>query len=138
MYELSSEPNASSDDRQFVQDAIDEFNMALLNDRNYSPLNIFVRDDAGKIVGGILGHIWGGWLEISTLWLSDGLRKQGYGTRLLQAAQDEARKKDCRAVFLGTFSFQAPDFYRKHGFLPAGELKDYPPGHSHFFLWKPL
>lgn len=138
MYPLSSEPNACDEDKQVLQDAIDEFNMALLNDRNYSPLNIFVRDEDGRILGGILGHIWGGCLHITTLWLDEPLRKQGYGSRLLQAAEAEARQKTCRFVYLETFSFQAPDFYRKHGFLPVGQLNDYPEGHSHYIMWKPL
>ncbi len=137
-FRLSSEPDASDVDQQFIRDAIDEFNMALVNDRNYSPLSIFVRDDAEKILGGILGHLWGGWLHVTYLWVTAELRGQGFGSRLLRAAEDEARAKGCRCVFLETFSFQAPDFYRRFGFQRVGQITDYPPGHSHFVLWKPL
>ncbi|MBK8027265.1 MAG: GNAT family N-acetyltransferase, partial [Chloroflexi bacterium] len=103
-----------------------------------TPLNIFVRDDMGEIVGGILGGMWGGWLHITFLWVAPELRKQGYGTRLLQAAEAEAKEKGCRSAFLETHSFQAPDFYRRLGFQPVGQLSDYPPGHAYFIMWKPL
>ena len=137
-YPLTSEPNAADKDVQLIREAIYEFNKSTLNDRNYSPLSIFVRDDAGEIVAGILGGMWGGWLHITELWVSENFRKQGYGTRLLQSAENEARAKGCRSVYLETFSFQAPDFYRRHGYQPAGQINDFPPGHTHFIMWKML
>src|SRR5688572_22645510 len=137
-YHFMSEPNASPEDQQRIRDEIYRYNMEKLNDSNYSALSIFVRDDAGQIVGGILGDIWGGWLHITYLWVMPELREHGYGSRLLQAAEDEARSKGCRGAFLETHSFQVPAFYRKRGFLPVGQLDDYPAGHSFFIMWKPL
>jgi ribosomal protein S18 acetylase RimI-like enzyme len=137
-FSLISEAQASPHDVQFIQDAINEFNMVTVNDHDYSPVSIFVRNDAGKMVGGVLGDIWGGWLYISYLWVAPELRNQGYGTRLMQAAEDEARAKGCRFVMVETHSFQAPDFYQRAGFQVAGKLDDYPPGHAYFILWKAL
>ena len=37
-------------------------------------------------------------------------------------------------VGLTTHSFQAPDFYRRHGFTVAGEIPGYPAGHSYFLM----
>ncbi len=137
-FRLLSEPNSSASDQQFIRDSVDEFNMVTVNDRNYSPVTIFVRDASGTIVGGILGGVWGGWLHITYLWVADEFRQQGYGTQLLRAAEDEAREKGCQRVFLETHSFQAPDFYRRSGYAVIGQLNDYPPGHSYFMLWKSL
>src|SRR5437879_2164802 len=119
-FPLISEPQASPSDLHFIQDAVDEYNMVTVNDRNYSPVRIFMRDDAGKIVGGILGDIWGGWLYISYLWVAPELQRQGYGTRLLAAAEEEGRAKGCRYAMLETHSFQAPDFYQRAGYQVAG------------------
>ena len=38
---------------------------------------------------------------------------QGYGTKLMCMAEDEARKRGCHAAHLGTYSFQALPFYQK-------------------------
>ncbi len=137
-FRLISEPEASAADQQFVRDSLDEFNMVTMNDRNYSPVNIFVRDETGTIAGGILCDLWGSWMHITYLWVADGLRDQGYGTQLMLAAENEAREKGCRGIFLETHSFQAPDFYTRFGFQVVGELKDYPPGHSQFLMSKSL
>jgi enamine deaminase RidA (YjgF/YER057c/UK114 family)/ribosomal protein S18 acetylase RimI-like enzyme len=137
-FPLTSEPNATDEDVQFIREAIYEFNMSTLNDRNFNPLSIFVRDDTGEIVAGVIGGMWGGWLHITELWVRADLRKQGYGTRLLEAAENEARAKNCRGVYLETFTFQAPEFYRQHGYQRAGQINDFPSGQTHFMLWKSL
>ena len=56
----------------------------------------------------------------------------------VQLREDEARHRGCRKIVLSTHSFQAPDFYRKHGFVVAGEISNYPHGHRSMFLEKPL
>ena len=66
------------------------------------------------------------------------LRGQGYGSRLLLAAEEEARTQGCRGVFLSTFSFQARPFYERFGYEVFGELADYPAGHALYFMQKTL
>jgi len=53
-------------------------------------------------------------------------------------AEDEARHRGAKNAYLDTFSFQAPDFYKKHGYRVFGELQDFPPGHQRHFLTKRL
>jgi GNAT superfamily N-acetyltransferase len=65
-------------------------------------------------------------------------RGHGYGERLLQAAEKEARTHGCRGVFLSTFSFQARPFYERFGYEVFGELPDYPTGHAYYFMKKAL
>src|SRR6185503_17309242 len=88
---LSSEPNASSDDIQAIEDQINNFNMRVTGDSDYHPVNIFLRDENGALRGGITAGVWGGWLDIYFLWVDEDLRKQDFGTQLLAAAEDEAR-----------------------------------------------
>jgi ribosomal protein S18 acetylase RimI-like enzyme len=53
-------------------------------------------------------------------------------------AEDLARERGCVGVWLDTFDFQAPEFYRKHGYEQFGRLDDYPPGHQRLFFQKRL
>jgi len=90
------------------------------------------------IVGGVIGAIYWDWLYVDLMWLKDELRGRGYGHRLLTLVEDEARRRGAKNVYLDTFSFQAPNFYKQHGYQVFGELLDFPPGHQRYFLTKQL
>ena len=90
------------------------------------------------IVGGLIGATYWEWLYIDLLWVKQELRGRGYGHRLLTLAEDEARQRGARNAYLDTFSFQAPDFYERHGYRVFGKLRDFPPGHQRYFLTKQL
>jgi GNAT superfamily N-acetyltransferase len=90
------------------------------------------------IVGGVIGVIYWDWLYIDLMWVKDELRGHGYGHRLLTLIEEEARQRGAKNVYLDTFSFQAPDFYKQHGYQVFGELHNFPPGHQRYFLTKQL
>lgn len=88
--------------------------------------------------GGLTGSLWAGWLHIPVLWLEEGARGTGQGSRLLRAAEVYAYGRGAWHAHVSSFTFQAPGFYKKHGYEVFGELDDYPGGHSHVFLRKRL
>src|SRR5262245_48809855 len=83
----------------------------------------------GAIVGGLSADTYLGWMYISLLWVSDDYRGQGFGSKLMKAAEKEARRRGIKRAWVDTFSFQAPAFYRKLGYRQFGRLKDYPAGY---------
>ncbi|HEX7970577.1 MAG TPA: GNAT family N-acetyltransferase [Stellaceae bacterium] len=101
-------------------------------------LAVLVKDDRGKVLGGLWGSTAWQWLFVHLLWLPEGLRGAGLGSDLLRRAEAEARRRGCRNVWLDTFSFQARGFYEGLGYSVFGTLDDYPPGHRRFFLQKAL
>lgn len=123
---------------QYLEDRLYEFNSAVTGITDGEGLAIFVRDDDGRIVAGICGHTWGGYCEIRQFWVEESQRGRGLGTRLLGAAEQEARRRGCAQIFLITFSFQAPVFYTKHGFEILTTIDDYPRGHRNLLLRKRL
>jgi GNAT superfamily N-acetyltransferase len=123
---------------QYVEDRLYEFNSRVTGITDGEGLAIFVRDDREHIVAGICGHTWGGYCEIRQFWVEESQRGQGLGTRLLGAAEHEARRRGCGQIFLATFTFQAPAFYMKRGFEILATLDDYPVGHQNILLRKRL
>jgi GNAT superfamily N-acetyltransferase len=121
-----------------VREGLALYNVAVTGHSHYSPLAIFLKDERGAILGGALGHVWGGWLDLDALWVSELFRGQGYGARLLETAENEARDQGCQGVYLTTFSFQARPFYEKFGFEVVANIPDYPKGHSYYVLKKTL
>jgi GNAT superfamily N-acetyltransferase len=123
---------------QYLEDRLYEFNAAATGITDGQGLAIFVRDEQDRIVAGICGHTWGGCCEIRQLWVEGSRRRQGLGTRLLQAAEQEACPRHCRQMVLTTFDIQAPEFYTKRGFHMLAAVDDYPHGHESLLLQKEL
>jgi GNAT superfamily N-acetyltransferase len=90
-----------------------------------------------SIVAGLAGETYSGWLFIRYLWISDALRGQGIGRKLMGDAEARALERGCHSAWVDTFSFQAPGFYPRLGYEVFGEL-EYPPGHKRIFLQKRL
>ena len=88
-------------------------------------LNIYLEDEEGNLVAGMVAETFGNWLEIEYLYVSDSLRDQGLGSRILEMAENESRNRGCKYSFVDTFNFQAPKFYEKHGYKEVFTLKKY-------------
>ncbi len=117
---------------------IQDYNSQQAGDDKAQSLCFVLRAPDQEIVGGVIGATYWDWLHIDLMWVREGLRGRGYGHRLLTAAEDEGRRRGAKNAFLDTFSFQAPDFYRRYGYTVFGELEDFPSGHRRYFLRKQL
>jgi GNAT superfamily N-acetyltransferase len=106
---------------------------------HYAPFAIKLREEAsGACLGGLWGQIYYDWLFVELLYIPEGERLKDVGSNLMAQAESLARRKGCVGVWLDTFSFQAPDFYRKLGYEIFGTLNDYPKGGKRYFLRKLL
>lgn len=103
------------------------------------PLHVWALDGAGNLAGGLVGHTWTTWLHVTYLWVDTPHRGRGLGSRLLAEAERTAyEERACANVRLETWDFQAPDFYRKHGYEVVCVIPDYPPGVTEYTLTKRL
>jgi GNAT superfamily N-acetyltransferase len=113
------------------------YNLAAAGKSNFRPLVLTVRDK-GKIVGGLTADTYWGWMYVHLLWVSEPRRSKGWGRKLIEKAEAEARKRGVHDVFLESFTFQAPEFYMKLGYREFGRLKGFPLGHDRVYLTKAL
>ena len=128
----------SSADIEFLEDRLYEFNAGTTGISDGRTLGVFLRDESGNIVAGAAGHTWGETCELRQVWVAAPFRGSGVGRRLMAEAEAEAVRRGCQQLVLATYSFQAPDFYRKLGFEVVLTLADYPRGHAHVVLRKRL
>lgn len=138
-YTITFDENPAGEEIKILGEGIDRYTQSKFGSRTNKQLAFFLRDEEGLIVGGVYGK-YGSfrWLYISTLWVSEPLRGSGQGTRLMNLIEQEAVKNGCINAYLNTFSFQAPEFYKKLGYEIFGELEDFPAGHTRIFLKKKL
>lgn len=130
--------NPAEEEIAFVNSALAKFNEGKVGADNHELLNIVEYDENNSIIAGILGGTYWGWLHIDILWVAEKCRKQGIGSKLLKAAEEEAQKRGCHSVHLDTMSWQAPEFYKKHGYKIISELENIPAGNKKFHLIKEL
>jgi GNAT superfamily N-acetyltransferase len=127
---------ASLDDETKLREALFEFNFATTGYRDGRSLSCFLYDD--QLVAGIDGFTWGGYARIEVLWVAESHRGEGLGSRLLAAAEDEARDRGCSTIILDSHSFQAPHLYLNRGYVAIGTTGDTPRGFSQTLFQKAL
>ena len=138
MSEVTLTPiDATPDDVQYLEDRIYEFNAGATGIADGELLTFVVRDRE-RIVAGICGNTWGGICELRQFWVEERQRHQGLGTKLLWAAEQEARRRGCTQIVLMTFSFQAPAFYERHGFEVVATIDNHPVGYRNSLMRKRL
>jgi GNAT superfamily N-acetyltransferase len=121
-----------------VSDGLAAYNLETFGRFDSRTLDVHVRDENGEIVGGLTGHTSLGLFFLDLFYLPPALRRGGLGGRLVQLAEEEARRRGCTAAFVYTVTFQAPGFYEKHGYRRFGEIACPPDGATRIFLSKPL
>jgi GNAT superfamily N-acetyltransferase len=117
---------------------VGNFNKEQVGDNGFQRLCFVLQSPDESIVGGVIGETYWDWFYLDLIWVKDELRGRGFGHRLMTLAEDEARGRGAKNAYLDTFSFQAPEFYKEHGYQVFGELQDFPPGHQRYFLTKQL
>lgn len=125
-------------DRAEIYAGLLEYNLTRLEDRDPKDLGIYLENRQGEKIAGLIGETHGNWLIVKYLWVDSRLRNQHIGSRLLEQAETTAIERGCRFAFLDTFSFQAPEFYKKHGYKEAFSLEEYPLTGKRFYFTKTL
>jgi GNAT superfamily N-acetyltransferase len=114
------------------------YNKQQAGDNNFHRICYVLQKRDQEIAGGVIAETYWEWLYIDLLWVREQLRGQGFGHLLLTAAEQEAMQLGAKHAYLDTFSFQAPEFYKQHGYEVFGELQDFPVGHTRYFFAKEL
>ena len=95
---------------------LDAFNMAASGIDDQQEFTVKVEDETG-LLAGLSGWTWGTAAGIGMVWVRDDSRRSGVGGRLLDAAEQIARERGCQRLTVSSFTFQAPAFYERHGFV---------------------
>jgi GNAT superfamily N-acetyltransferase len=102
------------------------YNLATSGVHEQAEFTVKIEDDAGNLVAGLSGWTWGTCAGISLVWVREDRRAQGTGARLLGAAERVARERGCTQIVVSSFTFQAPGFYARHGFVETGRTEGLP------------
>ena len=130
--------NTGSEKTQELANLVRAYNRSKREPSKSEPLNIYLEDEQGNLKAGMVAETFGNWLEIEYLYVSDDLRGQGIGSKILKMAERESKERGCKSSFVDTFNFQAPKFYEKHGYKEVFALKNYPYTGERYYYTKEL
>lgn len=82
---------------------------------NYVPFT-FIAKENGQKLGYITGHSYYKEVYIADLIVFEEHRNKHIGTKLMQSVEEYFKDKNFENMNLTTYSFQAPEFYKKCGF----------------------
>ena len=131
-----------TDDKDGVQKAlmagIKGFNNAAVPNLNSHKIVAAIRDDAGKVVGGVAGALAGDSVYMEVVWNDEAVRGTGLGRETMRLVEERARELGAREAWLYTMSFQAKPFYEKLGYAQFAELDWLDGQHKRHFMRKDL
>jgi GNAT superfamily N-acetyltransferase len=123
--------------RKAVLDGLIGYNTEKMGKQKYKRFAVSLKQ-RGKVVGGIVGEVWTTVLFIQLFWMEQKYRGKDFGTKLIKAIEDEARKFGATRSYVDTMSFQAPGFYRNCGYEEYGAIEGYPGGVTRHWFTKAL
>ncbi|MFI4938538.1 MAG: GNAT family N-acetyltransferase [Candidatus Berkiellales bacterium] len=137
-YEITFVENPDPKDVQVLNEGIMAYAKQI---KGFGPMRFFcffIRDKNNQIVGGCNCDMFYGCFYIGSLWVSELMRGQGYGTRLMLSAEELAKEQNCNFIAVNTMNWEALDFYKKLGYLVEFERKGYIGNSIFYFLRKDL
>ena len=105
---------------------------------NYDGFCFAAENSEGKIAGVITGRAYYNEVHIGDLIVDEQYRGTGLGSRLVRAVENAYKGKGYDVITLTTFSFQAPEFYKKLGYTVEFIRESKDPKLNKYFLKKQL
>jgi len=132
---LSIESELSKESLGLIEDGLRQFNLSKTSEENI-PLNILLKNDNGKIIGGLQGNHNAQWLYINALWVDCMHRGKGFGMKIMLAVEEEAVKRGVTKSYLQTM--HSLGFYQKIGYDVFSVIENSPTGFNMYYVKKSL
>ncbi len=133
--DLKIDNMATSAETRWPDEQLELFNADQVGRDDFTPLNLVVREN-GNVIAGLKAVTGWDWLYVQVLCVHEQHRRSGIGSRLLKEAEKQAQQRGCIGSCLSSSTFQAPDFYKRHGYITFGQIDNYPDDNTMYFLSK--
>ena len=127
-YDLVIEEKPDPRDLAMLEEKLAAAAVAAVGAGEEEEFGIFARDDAGRIVAGASGSMWGGCCQIHAVWVDGPERGHGLARELMAEAEAVARRRGCRLVMGLTYDVLTSGFYDRLGYRTVGIIEDCPAG----------
>ena len=120
---------------EWLRTELHALNVRFMGEYKSEPFSVMAK--VGDVpVGGVAGSVHLGWLSIDITYIEEKYRGQGLGRQLMEAIEEEGRRRGATRAYVETASFQAEGFYAKFGYAVYGRFSDFAPGVDRIFMRK--
>lgn len=139
MTEIRPAEGSVDEARDRILEVLDRHSMAIGKSFK-SEVALFEAHEDGVYLGGLAARFSLDlkWVFVELLAVAEEGRGKGVGSQLMARVEQEARLRGMDGIWLDTFSFQAPEFYRRLGYSEFGRIDGYPENEARLFFVKRL
>lgn len=121
-----------------IESGLEIFNTSSSTISEVMPLHALATGMDGNIYGGAIGRTWGVCCELQIIWVDEKYRSKGVGTLLMDSFEKEAASRGCELIYLSTFTFQGPQFYKKRGYTEVLRITGFSGGEEKIHMQKSI
>lgn len=119
-----------------LDECLEEYNKAFNPYQMKGKIQLGIEED-GKVVAGLFAYMTCyKILYLETLFVSSLYRRKGYGKRLMEEMEKQAKEMGANIIRLDTFDWQGKNFYLALGYEVIGKYGKLEDGYEEYFFIK--
>ena len=120
-----------------IESLLESYDQKHIGEEMEGVIQIGITDDNDKLIAGLDACITTfKILYVSTLFVEEKYRRQGYGRKLVLEMERRAKKMGVTTIRLDTFDWQGKDFYLALGYEVVGHYENKDDGYAEYFFLK--
>lgn len=128
--------NLSEEQECEIRYYLDEYNAKHITYRLDGMLRIGLEAD-GKLIAGLIAYMSVyKIMYVDTVFVNERYRRRGYGKKLIQEMERQAKELGVNTIRLDTFNWQGAEFYKVLGYEAAGHYANEEDGFEETFFVK--
>jgi len=116
-YEIEFADTLSEEIEEKMRKDLVEYESSHGIDVNYKKFALVLKDESGNVLGVLNAFTAFSEVYVDDMWVDSSCRGKGYGRKLLRELEDHFEGKGFNNINLVTSAFNAPEFYKKCGFI---------------------
>ncbi len=115
-FKISYEKEPNEKDLEFISNNLDQNTFNKTGLEKSGEFALFIKDGESKLYGGLSAKLFYGCLYIDELFVAKDIRGKGFGTHLIERAEEIGKENDCNFAAVNTMEWEAKGFYEKVGY----------------------
>ena len=110
-------------DLAFLEAKVAEAAVAASGVDKEQELAVFMRYSDGTVAAGLAGVVFGGCLDLQSMWVEESLRGRGLTRTLFEHAEAEAQRRGCAMVTLVAYDATTGRLFERMGYRVVGVIE---------------